>query len=772
MAQYAYAQLEPVYGRENVHIVFSPSHDAYVKQKSDKWVEFRVRFDMVQAAIDSVHEERSGFHPHTINVDPWEGTRDRVVDYPDVLAHYEGHNEVYYLVGADHFENHVSRNPSMQAHIKARRVIVCPRAGSDISSTKVQAAAAAGDLRALERMVPGPVLAHITRQNLYGYSAVPFKVLTYNILTANPIDQEPEVASVYEQDLIHSHRNHVRWANRSMLVSQAVARADVVMLNEAVEHQVRDIGRSARLGLAIFRRKINSCHGSAILFDEDTFESVFTFSGSLISGYSQVCVAAVLRHRHTAKDVCFVSLHLKSGYDKEEPIRILQFRAAMALVERGLREHGHPSDIPLVVAGDLNSDLAAGYAKLVTHVATAEPYLLVDTGRLAGDRMPTYNHWHPSIFDYILVRGLDTIGYHVPPVRGIIPNAIHGSDHLPVMAEIRLRSGAASDGVKATQRSDPPHPTSVQVPSLKDVLSMYTFKFFNDEEHRAFVERTFSVDTARLVVPSETPMEDVMQHMHARVPVYLGTDRKDRYKPDVVERVMGRSPGPLPTVEPQYAVVGPVQLMSSPDRRVFIVHTWGVNLESTETDHYKYKFTREGIIYPDLMMEHYKRMFTLILAARSAIQNDLGTPVRVRCPLVGIGEFLKGLGWDQKRIAEKLFVQAAAATVKGAPNFLFCIYPKGEMRGVRLALEEEKLEVKEENLMVLEPETPGMVDMVVNAWDNRSWIGNGGSEDGSVDGYVVANAYGRNNQFRNNSYLHNHVFNPSMLDPMTWVRAP
>ena len=44
----------------------------------------------------------------------------------------------------------------------------------------------------------------------------------------------------------------------------------------------------------------------------------------------------------------------------------------------------------------------------------------------------------------------------------------------------------------------------------------------------------------------------------------------------------------------------------------------------------------------------------------------------------------------------------------------------------------------------------------VNAWDSHSFIGNGGSQDASIDGWFVS-GLGQNNKIENASYLHNIV---------------
>ena len=72
--------------------------------------------------------------------------------------------------------------------------------------------------------------------------------------------------------------------------------------------------------------------------------------------------------------------------------------------------------------------------------------------------------------------------------------------------------------------------------------------------------------------------------------------------------------------------------------------------------------------------------------------------------------------------------------------------------------------------------------VIVNAWDNGSWIGNGGSRDDTMDGWTVA---GGSRSFRpctaitpnrplgfqvkTPCYLHNVVFQPGLLDTRGWI---
>ena len=57
--------------------------------------------------------------------------------------------------------------------------------------------------------------------------------------------------------------------------------------------------------------------------------------------------------------------------------------------------------------------------------------------------------------------------------------------------------------------------------------------------------------------------------------------------------------------------------------------------------------------------------------------------------------------------------------------------------------------------------------MVVNAWDPQSFIGNGLSTDGTIDGMCVAGIK-NGNQLINSSYYHNYFLSPSVLEPSHW----
>ena len=233
---------------------------------------------------------------------------------------------------------------------------------------------------------------------------------------------------------------------------RAVAHADVVMLNEATEQQFRDVLRGLGDGfrLAAGRLKQGNYDGSWVVYNEAVFEAVDTFVDVVHKSRAQVVVATRLRHRPSGRVVRFVSLHLKSGYGDKEPLRRRQMKAALAKVRTAFGPLGDGE--ALVVAGDLNSDYRASYARLVREDAPkhglrnaaslAKASTKPPSSALVSMRAntPTYNHHHRSAFDYVLVSPWISVRrmYTEATQSARAPNASQGSDHFPVTAELVL----------------------------------------------------------------------------------------------------------------------------------------------------------------------------------------------------------------------------------------------------------------------------------------------------------------------------------------------
>eukprot|EP00854_Cymbomonas_tetramitiformis_P013753 gene13753-16254_t len=316
-------------------------------------------------------------------------------------------------------------------------------------------------------------------------------------------------------------------------------------------------------------------------------------------------------------------------------------------------------------------------------------------------------------------------------------------------------------------------------PSLDDVLSIYTESFFYPD-HEAFLQKQFESKTDRKITLTHltTDCKDkdlYISHLRHRVPVYFGESMvATHYDDKKFERVMNRSTAECENMwamqkeELLYAIIAEAQLMSGLGS-VIIVHTWGVNFEHTGSADYKRYLphgrfdSTSGLIYT----RRYESIFYLILISIFERCKGDARDVKVRCPFIGMGAYLKALNSKSRYTAYSWFVRAVRtvfsscrAIIEQMPNFQFVFC---EMDSEHPLIENLKAQyipnvsVKNENLMNISP-SDGTIEFVVNAWDSNSFIGNGGCTDTTVDGFIVANAGRRNNAFRNDSYLHNSFF--------------
>mgnify|MGYP003695010377 FL=1 len=262
-----------------------------------------------------------------------------------------------------------------------------------------------------------------------------FKVTTYNILTGG---KPWPGMTPYEEET--TGLPHALWKNRRDRVVGALQGSEVVMLNEATNDQKNYVKNNIQnMEIGCSKLKDHNYDGSVILFDTTIFHLVDRFSAILRpTRGTQVVVAVRLQHRVSKQHIVFVSLHLKSGYGDMEARRIEEFCEAIKKVNKKWKDL---NGIPVVVGGDLNSDYTDSYARLVSEVVPRimKPRLRNAAGEPngIGVNTPTYNFWHLSTFDYILISpDLQVLHMHTEEFGKKAPNADQGSDHFHVTAEL------------------------------------------------------------------------------------------------------------------------------------------------------------------------------------------------------------------------------------------------------------------------------------------------------------------------------------------------
>ena len=190
------------------------------------------------------------------------------------------------------------------------------------------------------------------------------------------------------------------------------------------------------------------------------------------------------------------------------------------------------------------------------------------------------------------------------------------------------------------------------------------------------------------------------------------------------------------------------------------------------------------------MSEYYKRHRAILKLIIEAAMSQIGEDQTafIQAPMIGAGCFLRAIKSETDiDVDEFLHMQymALVSVLNSAPqNYTFtyklCIYDTSEFNKDIIELYDCLLQGNhgtsgrfelgkgtiDGNVIGNVPfETENKKVFVVNPGDLRR-IGNGMSNENSVEGYIVADAKGYNPQWQNTSFLHNPYFNPQLFDPV------
>lgn len=348
------------------------------------------------------------------------------------------------------------------------------------------------------------------------------------------------------------------------------------------------------------------------------------------------------------------------------------------------------------------------------------------------------------------------------------------------------------------------HPSPIPVASLADALKVYTYDFLPNSS-LAQLEAQWSnyaprvMDSMRLVCSTDLDAEKIRQHLVSRVPVYFGKAATKHFDYKKYEDLTGRTTDSNHMARldidarMRYGVLGWTPIIGnsefSPVTDAWVLHTWGINTSDADVDK-KYVFQGVNLDIGKYFELQNSLVDIIKYSALEVVRASGKRGVSVRVGGLGLGDWAKGLNEEYLEMVRTKFLDKLQAIHEAHTNleFRFVDYPNGRILGCT----DGAWKVVEHNedpfgdnaarshTSVVSRVPENFAYMVVNAWDNGSWIGNGGALDNTMDGWVVAGGsdhfhvsdltekpLGAN--FLNLSYFHNLIFQPHLLDKSTWV---
>ena len=231
----------------------------------------------------------------------------------------------------------------------------------------------------------------------------------------------------------------------------------------------------------------------------------------------------------------------------------------------------------------------------------------------------------------------------------------------------------------------------------------------------------------------------------------------------------------------------------------YILHTWGVNLEDNKSPHYKYCFSETGIFNIDKYKELLTNTLSVIKNAITHLKtNNKGKTIQVRISKLGFGAWQTKIPKEHKTNLLETYTHALLSMYEEKQVVIkYVDYPHGTYTSIRsdsgknewvtmeIDNKGEGIDVNGESFKAdpfgkrIQDEDTTIL-LLVNAWDDASFIGNGGSNDPTLDGWMVTGCVfddwrrGINNKHlghyaKNYSYLHNVFFQPQLLDEANWI---
>ena len=345
-------------------------------------------------------------------------------------------------------------------------------------------------------------------------------------------------------------------------------------------------------------------------------------------------------------------------------------------------------------------------------------------------------------------------------------------------------------------------PSTATFKLLNDVLSIYKFPFIlknldicksvAKNENNAFTKMTNSM---RIIYPNKFNINNVLQHNRYRHPIHINPKYENGVKvvnyddinQDKMKQVLGYDKSAADNIDTKpelkglrYSILGWTPVKGNITNEAYICHTWGVNMESRNTTDGRYVFGSTNT--PD--MDKYYELLSLVMcqiaAAADEVHKQTNKNVLMRISGLGLGAWSTAVDLHLPDIKKKYLEYLKIITATNRP-WLTIMHP---MFYIKTTVKIENGNINEAlpshpaNTMADPFGPPNSVPinsvlLIINAWDDRSFIGNAGSIDNTLDGWITSGSGtftknytktdGMGSNFENSCYLHNSFFHPSLF---------
>lgn len=312
------------------------------------------------------------------------------------------------------------------------------------------------------------------------------------------------------------------------------------------------------------------------------------------------------------------------------------------------------------------------------------------------------------------------------------------------------------------KKSTKQEPKTTRRPTLKEFLSIYKYEFLGPwaldfvQKH----ETSSLKDTAKhltIVYPKTLNSKDVKEHYKYRHPIHIGGPKYVDIHMAQMQKILGYTQSDAERVDRKtnalmrYGILAPSILnkqLTSMDKCWFL-HLWGVNMESLTTTDAKYVCNGRGPFDSNKYKHLLDIFFNIVGGACDALHEYTSKGIIVlRISKLGFGAWATMIPSDQKTPLIDYYLEQLYKIVSTRRwlQIRFPNYPSHKTFIIDHStqnLEAEPnhdpfgapLEYQKQEGYIRYPKNSTL--LIVNAWDDRSFIGNGGSQDNTLDGWVV-----------------------------------